>query len=203
MFDFFIKSDKLNTLWEYLLIGGAIDCGISPQLSCLTIAQEASKIRLMPQVKCKICGKEFYAKPNWLKRGWGKYCSVACSHKGARKGKFIFCHICGKKTWKTPKALKISKSGKFFCGKSCQATWRNRTFVGPKHALWKGGSYQEYGKILTKSNLPIKCTSCGTSDKRVLSVHHKDRKRNNNSIDNLEWLCFNCHFLTHHYPKTE
>ena len=157
----------------------------------------------MPQIKCKICGQEFYAKPNWLKRGWGKYCSKECQYKSQLKGKLKSCAICGQETWKTPHDLDNSKSGKFFCSKSCQTIWRNQTFVGPKHALWKGGSHQEYRKILTKSGLPAKCSNCGSSDKRVLSAHHKDRKRSNNNIDNLECLCFNCHFLIHHYPETE
>jgi len=154
----------------------------------------------MTQIKCEVCKKEFYAKPNWLKKGWGKYCSRKCQYTAQLKGEFRPCEICGKETWKRPRDLHNSKSGKFFCSKSCQAVWRNQTFVGPKHALWKGGAYQEYRKILIKSGLPAKCSLCGLSDKRVLVAHHKDRKRNNNSISNLEWFCFNCHFLIHHYP---
>ena len=157
----------------------------------------------MPQVKCKICNQEFYAKPNWLKKGWGKYCSRKCQYKAQLKGGLRSCAICGKEAWKTPHDLEGSRSGKFFCSKSCQTIWRNQTFVGPKHALWKGGSCQEYRKFLIRSGLPITCTSCGLLDKRVLVVHHKDRKRNNNGVDNLEWLCLNCHFLKHHHPITE
>ena len=91
----------------------------------------------MPQVKCKICNKEFYAKPNWLKRGHGIYCSRECHHKGMRKGKFVKCDICENETWKRPRALKHSKSGKFFCSKSCQTLWRNQYYSGPKHPNWK------------------------------------------------------------------
>lgn len=42
------------------------------------------------------------------------------------------------------------------------------------------------------------CTLCKTEDKRVLATHHIDRNRLNNSVNNLAWLCHNCHFLVHH-----
>ena len=50
----------------------------------------------MSQVKCKICNKEFYARPNHLKQGWGRYCSRKCHHIAMRKGKFVKCFICEK-----------------------------------------------------------------------------------------------------------
>jgi endogenous inhibitor of DNA gyrase (YacG/DUF329 family) len=53
----------------------------------------------MPQVNCKICGKEFYVKPSHQRHGWGKYCSRECQHKGQLKGEFISCAICQKKIW--------------------------------------------------------------------------------------------------------
>jgi 5-methylcytosine-specific restriction endonuclease McrA len=41
------------------------------------------------------------------------------------------------------------------------------------------------------------CSRCGNKDRRVLTVHHKDGNRKNNKIDNLEWLCRNCHCIIH------
>ena len=40
-----------------------------------------------PNIKCELCGKEFYAKPYFLKHGWGKYCSKKCKDASQRKGK--------------------------------------------------------------------------------------------------------------------
>jgi len=42
-----------------------------------------------------------------------------------------------------------------------------------------------------------KCGRCGIEDIRVLLVHHKDRNRKNNEIENFEILCRNCHILEH------
>ncbi|OIO49721.1 MAG: hypothetical protein AUJ39_00505 [Parcubacteria group bacterium CG1_02_42_13] len=152
----------------------------------------------MPIVKCKICGSPFYTKPFWIKRGYGKYCSRECQHKSRKSGKMIKCFICGTEVYKQTKALKHSKSKKYFCGKSCQTKWRNAKFIGPKHANWKNGEYA-YKSVLTRHKILRACGLCGNRDIRVLAVHHIDRKRTNNKIKNLAWLCHNCHFLVHHY----
>ncbi len=154
----------------------------------------------MPIVKCAKCSKEFKVKPSWLKNGYGKYCSTDCQHAAARKGMVVVCFICGKKVYKTAKALKGSKSGNFFCNKSCQTRWRNCEYSQDKHPNWKTGKHS-YRSVLPRYNVPKICTLCQTTDERVLAVHHIDENRNNNSIENLAWLCHNCHHLVHHHPK--
>lgn len=154
----------------------------------------------MPQVHCKICGKEFYAKPSWLKKGWGKYCSSKCQYKAQLKGKFVYCDICGKKIWKAPKDIAHSKSGKFFCTKSHQTLWRNKIYSGPNHPFWTGGirAYREqYKKIFQKNKVAVACACCGYDKENVLIVHHRNGDRKNNKPNNLEWLCRNCHYLIH------
>lgn len=42
------------------------------------------------------------------------------------------------------------------------------------------------------------CFRCRVSDIRVLAVHHADENRTNNGVENLIWLCHNCHYLIHH-----
>ncbi len=157
----------------------------------------------MPIVKCKICKKEFYAKPNLLKIGWGKYCSAKCHHEGLKKGRFVICFICRGKVWRKPRQLKHSKSGKYFCSKSCQTLWRNTIeFVGEKHPNWKTGE-RNYRQILQRSGREQVCILCNNKDKRILSVHHLDENRKNVKLKNLVWLCWNCHFLVHHNKKTK
>lgn len=152
----------------------------------------------MPQVHCKLCTKKFYAKPCHLRLGHGKYCSRHCQYESRKKGKFMPCFICGQKTWKRPKALIKSKSGKFFCSKSCQTKWRNNFFSGKRHPFWKGGE-TTYRTILEKSGSKKTCKFCGNNDKRVLAAHHLDCNRKNNKQKNLIWLCHNCHHLVHRY----
>lgn len=45
------------------------------------------------------------------------------------------------------------------------------------------------------------CAICHINFPEVLCLHHKDWDHMNNDIDNLQALCFNCHFLVHMNPK--
>ena len=147
---------------------------------------------------CKLCGKSFYAKPNWIRKGWGKYCSTKCQYESYKTGKVVNCFICGKETYKARRQLKRAK--KYFCSKSCQTKWRNTVFIGPRHANWKGGSYA-YKTVLKRHKIPQMCKLCNTKDNRILAVHHLDRNHKNNKLGNLIWLCHNCHFLVHPYDN--
>ena len=152
----------------------------------------------MPQVNCVICKKPFYAKPHWLLKGWGKYCSSFCQHQDYKNGKIVSCFICRKKTYKQKRFLERSRSKKYFCSKTCQLRWRHITFVGPKHANWRHGE-NAYKNIMLRHKTPSVCKLCGQKDMQVLVVHHLDQNRRNNKLNNLCWLCHNCHFLVHHY----
>ena len=69
-------------------------------------------------------------------------------------------------------------------------------YVGPAHPNWKGGEYA-YRKILLRTKTVKICKRCGIEDSRLLAVHHLDENHQNNKVDNLVWLCYNCHFLVH------
>jgi len=100
-----------------------------------------------------------------------------------------------------PRELKSSKSKKYFCSKSCQTKWRNEYFSGEKHPNWKGGFFREYREILTKGGAKPVCKLCGLKDKRLLVAHHKDKNHKNHDVENLVWLCLNCHYLVHNYNQ--
>ncbi len=156
----------------------------------------------MPSVACQGCGKRFHAKPNWIKIGWGKYCSRICVFESQRRGQNVFCFICKKEVYKSPKELIRSKSGNFFCSKTCQTVWRNKiVFIGKNHANWKFGE-NAYRRILTSNGEKPICRLCKSDDKRILAVHYKDKNRRNNRIENLVWLCHNCHYLVHHFEES-
>jgi hypothetical protein len=150
----------------------------------------------MPQVCCAICRKPFYVKPSHWRLGWGKYCSTLCRSKSQLKGRVVICATCGTDIYRAPRALVRSKSGKFFCSKSCQTLWRNQEFVGDKSNNWKHG-LKAYRSILKRSGREVNCLLCNNQDERILTAHHLDHQRSNNNVNNLVWLCLNCHHLVH------
>lgn len=146
---------------------------------------------------CLQCGAVFYVKPSHARRGWGKYCSAKCLHASMRTGSYVKCVTCGKEVYRTKKHHKRSKSGNFFCGKSCFAVWKNSNVLrGERHGNWKGGE-NTYRDVVRRAGIVPKCSDCGISDTRVLVVHHIDRNRKNNLLSNLKWLCRNCHYIEH------
>jgi 5-methylcytosine-specific restriction endonuclease McrA len=156
----------------------------------------------MPSVFCKNCQKAFYAKPSWIKNGEGIYCSRVCQSAGRRRGVVILCFVCGKEKYKQKKALDRSKSGYYFCSKACSLVWHNSEFKEQKHGNWKHGTFA-YRRILERSHRPAQCVLCTISDTDILLVHHIDKNRKNNHLENLAWLCHNCHHLVHNYKEPE
>jgi endogenous inhibitor of DNA gyrase (YacG/DUF329 family) len=153
-------------------------------------------------VKCRVCGKDFYVKPSHQKLGWGKYCSIECRSTSQFRGKEVHCHTCNKEVYRAPAKLKHSKSGYFFCSKTCQTLWRNSYFIEERHPNWVSGA-GSYREVLKRSGEKQVCRICKIEDERILTVHHVDHNRLNNKVSNLVWVCLNCHFLIHHYESIE
>ena len=156
---------------------------------------------------CSYCGK-----PLPYKQRHNKFCNNSCSAsysntRRARKSPKKFkCINCGKEH-------NIRKSSKnVFCGPKCQAEYKYKEYI----KKWKEGketgicggyglSRQVRRYLLEKAN--FKCERCGWGEKNpytgkyVLEVHHKDGNYKNNSEDNLEVLCLNCHGMTENYKS--
>lgn len=156
----------------------------------------------MAIVACGICQKSFNVKLSHQKLGWGKYCSNDCRSQAQLLGKFFDCYICKKQIYRSISKIKHSKSGNFFCSKTCQTLWRNTYYSEEKHPNWING-IRSYRNKLLKSNAEQFCLCCNSTDFRVLIAHHIDHNRENNNISNLVWMCLNCHHLIHNYSEFE
>lgn len=155
----------------------------------------------MSKVRCEVCKYNFSVRPYFIKNGWGRYCSKKCKNEGQKTGESTACFICKKSVYRSRTDLRKSKSRKYFCGKSCQTIWRNSQYIGAKHLNWKGGiSSGSYRNLLRRISSKEICEFCGITDKRVLAVHHRDHNHRNNEVNNLMWLCNNCHILHHRFP---
>lgn len=47
-----------------------------------------------------------------------------------------------------------------------------------------------------------RCERCGFAKLEILHVHHKDRNREHNELDNLELICPNCHAEEHYFENS-
>jgi hypothetical protein len=91
------------------------------------------------------------------------------------------CACCGS-TFTT----EIRKSNKqVTCSRACSNTYF-RTKDGA--STYRTRALNQYGCV---------CSICGFSNVLALEVHHIDKNRENNSIENLKVLCANCHRITH------
>lgn len=74
--------------------------------------------------------------------------------------------------------------------------------VFKKDSLVSGKCLRE--NILRYQVIPYECDICGCDGNWQdgiisLEVHHKDGDNHNNEIENLQYLCPNCHALTDNY----
>lgn len=69
-----------------------------------------------PNSICSVCGKPFYARPSAIKKGWNKYCSLAC--RETEKKVFFSCEHCDKE-FSVFKSRADSQNTRF-CSRECK-----------------------------------------------------------------------------------
>ena len=154
----------------------------------------------MEHALCDSCGRKLIRKKSQIKLAIKHYCSRRCAEKGRRKGRDLNCFICGKLTYKSLKDLSRSQSESYFCGRNCSNVWVGKQRRASNNPNWKGGK-SSYRIVMKRNGFLKKCFICGEKDSRILMVHHIDKNRENNNLNNLSCLCYNCHFLVHNYKE--
>jgi predicted nucleic acid-binding Zn ribbon protein len=152
---------------------------------------------------CECCGKPI----PWEKRQ-NKYCSHSCAAKitniGVSRNKVItdrFCVNCGKP---------LDSNHKKYCSKGCQIEveqtqyiqrWKEGLESGSKGASGVSTIVRRYLMTLYDN----KCQLCGWgqinqyTNSIPLAIHHINGDCTDNSFDNLQLLCPNCHSLTDNF----
>lgn len=138
------------------------------------------------ETTCATCGNSF----NHIscRATTAKYCSRECYYKAMTKVGTVerHCKNCNSSFFTSP-----SKDQEF-CGKKCVHEFRRKTF---DPSLRDFPAVRAHMKATGKLEC---CERCGyNSVPEILGVHHKDRNRANNKLENLETLCPNCHSLEH------
>ena len=174
------------------------------------LAREACTHYISPPVMttieklCPICNTTFQASLTEHNRGNARVCSRLCAHRSAslrnikHKEPNVKCSYCNKLFYISDSKRKNSKSGLHFCCKKHKDLAQrvengffelHPTHYGSGRTGYRAKAFYTYGE---------KCQLCGYDrHPGILQVHHKDKDRNNNQIENLLVCCPNCHAEQH------
>jgi len=148
------------------------------------------KSRPVYQKMCARCQKEMWILAHkWHAR---RYCSRKCASLASRTRSEIVltCSQCQNSFTRVKKTSSIH--GKYFCTRKCkdiaQSLDGNCPEIRPAH----------YGSSLSYSRFKKdQCEGCSETRAYLLMVHHIDSDRSNNTEENLETVCANCHVIRH------
>ncbi len=145
-----------------------------------------------PNVKCLECKRPIYRRPQEISRNGGRvYCSMKCYGIACRKVKP--CIVCNKPI--------LAGLNKKTCNRSCANI--SRTGIVYKNGRLRDMVVSQRAlKIRLLNDRGKECEKCGFDKFQILHVHHKDRNRLNNSLNNLELICPNCHYAEHYLEKS-
>lgn len=143
---------------------------------------------------CKFCNKSFLAEIKEVNRGNGKFCSLKCSSKYKRpKEPNTECATCGKELYRTKYQIKRSRSGLFFCDRTCLKKAQKLDGINEIHPPHYGSKIN-YRSICFRHH-DKKCVVCDEGN--IVAVHHYDHNHNNNDPANLVPLCPTHHQYVH------
>lgn len=169
----------------------------------------ANKGRETSKLKAEQKKKDYEEKPKLCKlcntaipydRRQNQFCGHSCSAKASNSKRAIKakCLNCGES---------IRKNGKY-CSVQCQQGLKNKKVVenwlNGGNASTKTGCSATIRKFLLEQ-CNNKCPKCGWGEINVvtgkvpLEVNHIDGDSTNNTPENLEILCPNCHSLTYNF----
>ncbi len=145
-----------------------------------------------PNTKCLVCRTPIYRRPAEIEKNQGRvFCNQVCY--GISQRKEVSCSTCGK--------LILAGLNKKTCSRGCA----NKHRAGIKYKI---GSPRD--KVKSQQALKIrllehrggKCERCDYSKYQILEVHHENRDRKDNGLENLALICPNCHAEEHLLEKS-
>lgn len=136
-------------------------------------------------MKCKFCEYE------WSEKKKNPKSCPRCKKRFDRRNVTLSCNTCGEPF---QRIVYDSVKKPCFCSVECSRIHHKDSISNTGHPNWKGGKtkiWEEIRQQVLKRD-EFKCRKCG-EDKKSLSIHHIDKNKENNDIDNLITFCGTCH----------
>lgn len=162
------------------------------------VFNHSGKRRAGEKADCLVCGVSFVRRAKeQAGREKKQCCSVACSSELRKRRRLVTCASCEKEFEKRERQLKNSASGLFFCSLVCKnAEHRIGGLISPHHYGTATTGVDVYWRV-AEANYPVECVDCGLTARFALVVHHVDGNRENQSPENLEFVCHQHHAARH------
>ena len=145
-----------------------------------------------PNIKCIVCNKPIYRRPGEIEKNNGRvFCSIDCY--GLHSRKEHPCVICGNPI--------LSSQNKKTCSRNCA----NKNRTGIKYGIGRPRDKVKSSRILKLRLMKERgksCERCNYNKYEILQIHHKNRNKMDNKIENLEIICPNCHSEEHFLEKS-
>lgn len=139
-----------------------------------------------------MCKSPIYRRPAEIEKNCGRvFCGIKCYGLSSRKESP--CVICGK--------LILAGLNKKTCNRSCSNKYR----TGIKYKIGRPKNIARTFRILKLRLMEERgksCEKCGYNKYEILQVHHKNKNRNDNKVENLEIICPNCHYEEHYLENS-
>lgn len=143
-----------------------------------------SKISL----RCLDCGYEWNTIAAYVLYRDNHECPNCGLH--VKQNNVFYCANCGKEVIRRNSDVNKNVSGNFYCSRECGNQHKND--IRKQTGEWDN-AFSSY-RTRAFDTYDHKCCVCGwDDDERVLEVHHIDKDRTNNLINNLCILCPTCH----------
>ena len=136
--------------------------------------------------ECLQCSKWFQVRTCYTKRGQGKCCSTSCGTTYRNLTANPARSPAVREKIKANHADVSGAKNPMYGVKGAAAPG----YIDGRHSF----SDRPYRGMVLVNN-PLKCEVCHEQPSAMhkLHVHHKDQNRTNNSLENLQLVCVNCH----------